>query len=416
LLWLIASAVIFTACYSRANIHEVDWTSSGFSTSLITINVGDEIDYVNFDDTFDLLLTGNRPGGFSADVPAFDGIDLYYVPIIYNTAGTFSSSDEFGDSMTIVVNQIVVTPLSVAITDPTNNAVFSQLNNFNVTAVPAGGASPYQVEFFVGTNSQGVVSSSPFTVTISNLAVGNYTISAIATDNNLNTATNSIVVSVGPPVVTNNILPAACADIYSSGTVLTGSTLDSASNIHGGLQFASFNAKQYSSILLELNPYGLPLFGPDVSVYGFDGGNGIFYGSNFNSGTLIGVWTLPAGLNYGQVATYDVTSFVKSTKGPYFGFILVAAGDSFSSTSQNYGTPPMLYAVGPPLLAATRAGNQMIVSWPTNTPPALSLETSTNGITGSWMSVTQSPAVVGTQWAVTNSVSVRSQFFRLRSH
>ena len=274
--------------------------------------------------------------------------------------------------MTVTVNSIAL--LSVSITAPTNNTVFTAPATFTITAVPAGGSTPYaQVEFFVGTNSAGVATSSPFTTTAANLLLGKYVISAVDTDNNFNTASNSILVNVGRPFMTNYKLPAACADIYSSGSVDTGVYLDAGSSIHGALEFAAFNTSPNTSILLEVNPYALPLFATNVNVYGFDGGTGTLASSNYNSGTLIGVWTLPPGLNYGQAATFDVTAFVNSTKGPYFGFILtdswIRGAIFFSSTTENYGTPPELYVVSPvpaPLLTATRAGNRIIVSWTTN--------------------------------------------------
>ncbi len=415
---LIASLLVFGTWQSQANNIEVDWTSSGFSTSQIVINAGDEVDIVNFDYTDDLLLTGAPPESFYADIPPTDGYYVYYVPYVYYNPGTFSFSDQFGDTVTVIVNS--VQPLSVTITAPTNNAVFTAPATFTVTAAPAGGATPYaEMQFFVGTNLAGVAYSAPFTNTVTNLPAGSYDISAVVTDNNFNTATNSILVSVSPLLVTNYILPVSCADIYSSGSVLTFTALTLGSNVRGGLEFAAFNASQDTSILLELNAYGLPLFGPNVNVYGFDGGTGTLTASNYNSGTLIGVWTLPAGLGYGQVTTFDVTAFVKSTKGPYFGFILQAVGDVFSSTSENYGTPPELYIISPPpppQLTVTRAGNQIIVSWPTNNAAGLSLwATVTLGPGASWNAVSPMPALVGNQWMVTNSISGTSRYFRLSS-
>src|SRR5579859_148413 len=332
----IVSLMVFVAWQSQANTVEVDWTSSGFSTTQITINAGDEVDIYNYDGTFDLRLSGAAPASFFSDIPPTDGVNVYYAAYIYSNPGTFSFSDEFGNAVSVTVNSIQ--PLSVTITAPTNNTVLTAPATFTITAGPSGGVTPYvEMDFYVGTNQTGVVYSSPFTTTISNLLVGNYNISAVITDKNFNTATNSILVSVAAPLMTNYIVPVDCADIYSSGAVDRGLYLDAASNIHGGLEFAEFNASQYTSILLELNPYALPLFGPQVSVYGFDNGSGTLVSSNFNSGTLLGIWTLPAGLNYGQVATFDITSFVKSTKGPYFGITLVAGGDVFGSTSINYG-------------------------------------------------------------------------------
>lgn len=415
---LITSLFVFATWQSQANAVEVDWTPGGFSTTYVTINAGDEVDIVNYDDVFDLQVTGAPPESFSADLPPTDGVYVYYTYHIYHNPGTYSFSDQIGDTVTVVVNSITTTPLSVAITAPASNSVFTAPATFTVTAVPSGGAAPYAaVDFYVGTNLEGTAYGSPFTITVASLPVGNYNLSAIVTDNNFNTATNSILVSVSPLVVTNYVLPVDCADIYSSGAVDRGGYLDAASNIHGGLEFAAFNASKDTSILLELNPYGLPLFGTNVSVYGFDGGTGTLMSSNFNSGTLIGVWTLPANLNYGQVATFDVTAFVKSTKGPYFGIILVAGGDVFSSTYINYGTPPELYVISPPLpplLTAKWVSNQIIVSWPTNNSAGLSLQTSTTlGPDASWTPVGPAPVLTGNQWVATNSISGPMQFFRL---
>ena len=287
--------------------------------------------------------------------------------------------------------------------------------------MPSGGATPYvDVQFFVGTNLTDDVFNSPFTGTITNLPAGNYTLSAVVTDANLNTASNSINISVVTPQITltNYILPVSCADIYSSGSVVFNSYLSADQDPHGGLEFAAFNTGKYSSILLELNPYGLPLFGPDVSVYGFDGASGTLVSSNFNSGTLIGVWTLPAGLTYGQIATFDVTAFVKSAKGPYFGFILVSGGDLFSSTSINYGTPPELFAIYTPTpqLAVARAGNQLIINWPTNYSAGFTLETTALPGPGASWTPGPLPTLLGDQWVVTNPISGASGFFRLRGN
>ncbi len=418
LLCLIAGLFVFGTWQSQANTTEVDWTFSGFSTGQITINAGDEVDIVNLDYDFDLYLTGAPPESFSADIPPSDGYYVYYVPYIYYNPGTFSFSDEFGNSVTVTVNSIQ--PLSVAITAPTNNAVFTAPATFDVTAVPAGGATPYfEVDFYVGTNWAGVAYGSPYTSTVTNLAAGSYNLSAVVTDDNFDTATDSVLVSVGGLVVTNTILPVDCATIYSSGSVLRITGLTLSASTQGGLEFAAFNASQYSSILLELNPSSLPMFDSTVDVYGFDGGTGTLTGSDYNSGTFIGTATFPPNPAYGQITTYDVTAFVKSTKEPYFGFILHAVGDVLSSTTVNYGTPPELYVIGPPpppLLTATRAGNQIIISWPTNNAAGLSLKSSaTLGAGASWNAVSPLPGLVGNQWVVTNSMSGPSRFFRLSS-
>jgi hypothetical protein len=220
-------------------------------------------------------------------------------------------------------------------------------------------------------------------------------------------------------MATNNILPADCATIYSSGSVLRITGLTLSASTQGGLEFAAFNASQYSSILLELNPSSLPMFDSTVDVYGFDGGTGTLTGSDYNSGTFVVTATFPPNPAYGQITTCDVTAFVKSIKQPYFGFILHGSGDVLSSTTVNYGTPPELYAISPvppPRLAINRSGNQVIISWPTNNAVGLSLKSATNSVPGAtWTPVSPLPVLVGNQWMVTNSITGISRFFRLSS-
>jgi plastocyanin len=200
-IFCLAAAIVctFAACRGRAATVDVDWDFNlGFSPDTVTVNAGDEVDFVNFDDTFDLQITGASPESFFGDAPPTDGFNIYAVPHIYNNPGVFTASDEFANTVRITVNSAV--PLAVNITDPSSNAVFIAPATFSVTAVPSGGAAPYlDVQFLVGTNDAGDILSSPFTTTVTNLRAGSYVISAIVTDNNLNTATNSIPVTVVPP-------------------------------------------------------------------------------------------------------------------------------------------------------------------------------------------------------------------------
>jgi PEP-CTERM motif len=115
----------------------------------------------------------------------------------------------------------------------------------------------------------------------------------------------------------------------------------------GDIHFAAFNSSADQSIELEINPYSEPLFGSQVSVYGFDNATASLSVSDYNAGTFLGTWNV-AGLGFGQETFFDVTSFVKSVQGSYFGFELQSDGsDEFSSTANNYGTPPELIATVP---------------------------------------------------------------------
>ncbi len=95
--------------------------------------------------------------------------------------------------------------------------------------------------------------------------------------------------------------------------------------------------------LLTLNPYGLPLFGPQVDVYGYGTSEGQLVVSDANAGVFIGLLTLPSNLGYGEDVFFDVTSFVASTNAPFLAFNLRSAGtDVFSSLEYNYGHPSQL--------------------------------------------------------------------------
>jgi hypothetical protein len=416
----ITSLSAFVTWQCQANIVELDWTSSGFSASHVTINAGDEVDIVNYDFDFDLQVTGSpAPNNFNADIPPTDGYNVYYLPYVYSGSGTFTLTDQFSDTVTVTVN--AATPLSVAVTAPAGDAVFTAPATFTVTAVPSGGAAPYaQVQFFVGTNQTGVAYSAPFTGTVTNLWPGSYNIRAVVTDNNLNTATNSIQVSVVPLMVTNYIAPVDCGTIYSSGSVLRqGFALTMGTSTEGGLEFAAVNASPYSAILLEISPQGTPVWANTVQVYGIDGRNGTLLGTDYGSGTYLGSFPVPANTPDGQPLLFDVTGFVRSAIGPYFGILIKAGPDLFGSTGDYTSQPPGLFAVGPapmPRLTATRAGNQMIISWPTNYSGGLTLKTSATLGPGATWNVASPPAVqVGNQWMETNSISTGSRYFRLSS-
>ena len=92
----------------------------------------------------------------------------------------------------------------VLVTSPTNNASYSGPASFKLQATAAEpGGQVAQVEFFANANSLGVLTAPPYSLNVSNLAGGSYTIAAVATDNGGSSATNSIniTVQVTPTVV-----------------------------------------------------------------------------------------------------------------------------------------------------------------------------------------------------------------------
>ena len=109
--------------------------------------------------------------------------------------------------------------------------------------------------------------------------------------------------------------------------------------IQGDIKFASNSISgAVTQALLSLNPYGLPLFGNEVSIYGYGTAIGALDDSDADAGTLLGILILPANLGFGEDVYFDVTTFVAGTNAPFLAFNLRTTDtDVFSSLEFNYG-------------------------------------------------------------------------------
>ena len=84
---------------------------------------------------------------------------------------------------------------TVALTSPNNNASFESPITLIITATASDAdGTVTKVEFFNGTTSLGVDNSSPYSITLNNPAVGNYSITAVATDNSNGTTSSTPIV------------------------------------------------------------------------------------------------------------------------------------------------------------------------------------------------------------------------------
>ena len=131
---------------------------------------------------------------------------------------TARAIDNLGGSNTSAAITISVannaTP-SVAITSPANNSVLAAPASFTLAATASDSdGTVSQVEFFQGTTSLAVDTTSPYSVAVSSLAAGRYTLSAVATDNLGAKATNSVSLVV-------NALPTAAITSPTNGQSFT---------------------------------------------------------------------------------------------------------------------------------------------------------------------------------------------------
>lgn len=125
------------------------------------------------------------------------------------------ASDNLGAKTTNSVNIIVDAPPSVTITNPASGAVFTAPANVTVQASASDSDGTLtNVQFLIGSTVLTNKFTAPFSAVTNNLPAGNYTLSAIASDNLGAKTTNSmsIIVDVPPSITITN--PA-------SGTVLS---------------------------------------------------------------------------------------------------------------------------------------------------------------------------------------------------
>lgn len=121
---------------------------------------------------------------------------------------------------------------TIAINSPSNNASFENPSSITITATATDAdGNITKVEFFNGTTSLGSDLNSPYSITLNNPAEGNYSITAVATDNS-NASTTSIPVEFAvtplqcpvPSLGEDLFICSNSSIILDAGTSLTGVT------------------------------------------------------------------------------------------------------------------------------------------------------------------------------------------------
>jgi hypothetical protein len=94
---------------------------------------------------------------------------------------------------------------------------------------------------------------------------------------------------------------------------------------------------------------------------------------------------------------------------------ITISGSSFTNTIPASSVVTLFgqAAVTPPTLSASRTGNNLLLSWPTNAS-AFQLEFAPDLGHSGWTPVPGSPGNVGGQFVVTNAMTNRAGFYRLR--
>ncbi len=202
---------LLAACI--ANIQGATFTNHianmAFLPNAQTINMGDTVVWKNDDNTSHTTTSGSpgAPSGLWSSGLLAPGQSFSRV---FNSAGSFSYYCEVHSFMTGTITVLAGngTP-TVAITQPTNNAIFTNGSISLAATASVTGSTITQVEFFDGSNSLGIDMTTPYSIT-ANLAAGSHSLTAKATAGNGSSAISAgvnvtVTLGTGGMRITNAI-------------------------------------------------------------------------------------------------------------------------------------------------------------------------------------------------------------------
>ncbi|MDB6038656.1 MAG: Chitinase, partial [Verrucomicrobiales bacterium] len=134
-------------------------------------------------------------------------------PGSYALTAVATASGVSGTSPVVNISVTAVTAPSVAITAPTEGAVFAAPANVSFTADTSAGVT--NVSYFNGRTLLGSSQTAPFNITAASLAAGAYTVSAVATTSGTSTTSSLVHFTVVDPVATSLSAPAINNGLFS---------------------------------------------------------------------------------------------------------------------------------------------------------------------------------------------------------
>ncbi len=192
---LFCLAVPLSGVGATANVNVVNFA---FNPSTTNINVGDTV------------VWSWVPGGLFHNVTSTDTPQAWPASATLNGPATFSVTFTKGGifpyecTVHLFKGSINVAsasvPPDVFITSPTAGAVFSEPANVTIQVTATNNDNTVtNIQFLVGSSVLTNETVPPFSAVTDGLAAGDYTLSAIASDNMGLTATNSVAISVVTP-------------------------------------------------------------------------------------------------------------------------------------------------------------------------------------------------------------------------
>jgi alpha-tubulin suppressor-like RCC1 family protein len=216
----------------------------------------------------DILLEADTNGQVEVSAYAFDAVNTNCIVNAYAATPDGGLGLETNFQVFIVTN---VGP-TVTLTSPTNGSVFLAGTNIDITAIASGEAGIAQVqffegidEFFPGTNSLGMSTSTPYSITVTNPAIGKYSLTAVAIDNAGLVATSLVVnITVGiPPTV--SLTSPANNEVFPEGSNIL--LIASDSDVDGVVTQIEFFEGSTSLGFVTNSPYAFDWVNPPPGNY-----------------------------------------------------------------------------------------------------------------------------------------------------
>jgi plastocyanin len=257
---LATCALSFSPPTLASNVANVNIGDFFFSPAAVTIKVNDQVKWtwigsIGHTSTSD---TGLWDSGVKGNGATF--------------VRTFTAAGSFPYHCTVhpfmmgaLTVQAANVPPTIAITNPPNGSVLASPATFSIAAKPSDtDGSVTNVLFLEGTTSLGNVQNSPYLVTVHNLAAGDYTFAAEASDNGGAKATNAITIHiVAPAAITlsgvQRLSPASFQFTYSATAGLR-YVIQRSGDLTRWTALTTNNAKSGSEVFLDQNATGNPGF------------------------------------------------------------------------------------------------------------------------------------------------------------